>query len=503
MEKTNVVVTTSPEAAMVGLKVLQEGGNAVDAAVATAAALMVTEPTGCGLGGDAFFLGYVHGEIHGLNASGPSPRGAQSFSSHGANSINVPGLVAGWDHLLRAFGKRSLKDNLQGAIQLAKKGHQVKAVVAKNWSKALENYRILREDYPEIKTWFDAFAPFGKSPGVGEIFTFPELAETLEMIGDEGVDVFYRGALAKRMTEVVQQYGGSLSLEDMKAYQPRWVKPLRISYAEFEVLELPPNSQGIATLIALNILNKLKRKKYSLTVHEQMEAMKLALQATYAKISGDDQDFCQELLSDEFAEKQADLIGEEALDIPLQAPFDGGTVYLATADQEGNMVSYIQSNFRGFGSGLVIPGTGIALHNRGSCFRREDHPNRFNAGKLPYHTLMPGFLMKNNRVLGPFGVMGGLMQPMGHLQMVINLERGLDVQAAIDEARWRWLGGRTIEVEPGFNLALLGELSDRGHEIQVAKDVTAFGRAQMILKEEKGIQVGCESRADSMIASGT
>ena len=515
--KKGMVATSQPLAAQAGLEIIKKGGNAIDAAIATAAALTVLEPTSNGIGGDAFALVWVKGELHGLNASGPSPElltaeavkalGYDNMPKLGLTPITVPGAPAAWAELSKKFGRLSLEETLQPAISYAEEGYPLTPILGKYWSRAYHAYKRL--EGPEFAPWFDTFAPNGRLPEIGEIWSSKGHADTLRAIAKTDARDFYEGDLAQKIEDFMIEHGGFLRKSDLASYQPEWVKPISTNYRGYDVWEIPPNGQGMVTLMALNVFEQLEEPKWQNadTYHQQIEAMKLAFTDGQAYITEQDEMpiSVEHLLSKDYASIRAKEIHEKAIDPkPYELP-SGGTVYLATADEEGNMVSFIQSNYMGFGSGIVIPGTGISLQNRGGDFSLdENHPNFLKPGKRTYHTIIPGFLTKDKEAVGPFGVMGGYMQPQGHFQVVSNtIDYLLNPQAALDAPRWQWIGGKKIHVEPEFPNYLVQALQRKGHEIEVLPDGGSFGRGQIIWRNpQSGVLAGgTESRTDGMIAA--
>ena len=516
--KKGMVATSQPLAAQAGLEILRSGGNAIDAAIAAAAALTVVEPTSNGIGSDAFALVWAEGELHGLNASGPAPQsisiealqelGHQSIPAYGVLPITVPGAPSAWCELSKRFGKLPLTDVLAPAIRYAEEGYPLSPILGRNWSKDYQNFKEIFKG-SEYKPWFDAFAPNGCAPQIGEIWSSPGHAHTLRSIAETAGESFYRGAIAEKIAGFIQEHNGFLSQEDLAAYKAEWVKPISVHYKGYDVWEIPPNGQGLVALMAFNILKglDLKEKESVDSYHKLIESMKLAYTDGKAFITEESKmpHTVEELLSEEYARMRRELIGKEAIEPAPVRPPSGGTVYLAAADEEGNMVSFIQSNYMGFGSGIVIPGTGISMQNRGHDFSLDaTHPNSLQPGKKTYHTIIPGFLTKDNEAVGPFGVMGGYMQPQGHLQVITNtIDFHLHPQAALDAARWQWMEGKTIMVEPGFPNHIAQALARRGHNIQVATDTGRFGRGQIIWRDSQtGVLFGgTESRADGSIAA--
>lgn len=515
--KNGMVATSQPLAAQAGLEILKKGGNAIDAAIATAATLTVVEPTSNGIGGDAFAIVWIKGELYGLNASGQSPElltaeavkalGHEKMPTLGLVPITVPGVPAAWAALSKRFGKLSLKETLEPAIRYAEEGYPLTPILGKYWKKAYEAYK--KREGKEFEAWFETFTPDGKAPEIGEVWSSKGHAETLRKIGETEARSFYEGELAQKIEDFMVEHGGFLRKSDLASYEPEWVKPISTKYRGYDVWEIPPNGQGMVALMALNNFEQLDAPKWQSaeTIHQQIESMKLAFVDGQAFIT-EPEDMpisTEQLLSKEHASVRVKEIGEVAVEPKPVELVKGGTVYLATADSEGNMVSYIQSNYMGFGSGIVIPGTGIALQNRGADFSLdENHPNYLKPKKRTYHTIIPGFLTKDGVAVGPFGVMGGYMQPQGHFQVVTNtIDYLLNPQAALDAPRWQWVGGKKVHVEPEFPNYLVQALQRKGHDIEVLPDTGSFGRGQIIWRNpETGVLAGgTESRTDGMVAA--
>ncbi len=514
--RRGMVAASQPLAAEAGIEIMRKGGNAIDAAIATAAALTVVEPTGCGIGGDAFALVWVKGQLHGLDASGHAPAGlnieAVKAAGHtemplyGWTPVTVPGCPSAWAELSTRFGRLPFADLLQPAIRLAEGGFPVSPVVAHQWQIAFERFSTRRE--PAMQAWFDTFLIDGKAPKAGEIFSNPAQARTLSELAATRCESFYRGDIARRLDARSQADGGYLRLTDLQNYRPHWVEPISVNYRGYDVWEIPPSGQGLIALMTLQILQgfEFDHRDSQQTWHRQIEALKLAYSDGLHYIT--DPQYMRvavaDLLSTGYAQKRRELIGEQALAPTPGEPHSSGTVYLATADAEGNMVSYIQSNYHGFGSGIVLPDSGIALQNRGQEFSLDPgHSNALVAGKKTLHTIIPGFLTREGQPVGPFGVMGGYMQPQGHVQMVMNLvDFGLNPQSALDAPRWQWLGGMKVGVEPAASRDLALSLARRGHKIEIACDLVGYGRGQIIVRDpDTGVLCGgTEPRADSHIA---
>ncbi len=517
--RRGAVATSQPLAAEAGLTMMKRGGNAFDAILATAAVLTVVEPTSNGLGGDCFALFKAQDGIKGLNASGYLPaefslnleertnKNDRRLNPYSWEAVTVPGQLAGWQHLKENYARLDWEEILKPAWYYAKEGFPVSPVVAGNWQLAIEKYK---KELPEIflEEYLATFSIEGRAPKAGEMWKSAEQAQTLESFRKKGVMDFYKGDIASRIAEFAQKTGGMINQSDLANYSPKNVQPLKIDYRGHEILELPPNGQGLIALQALKILAEDDFKDFFKTeeMHRRIEALKLAF-ADGSEYIGDwqfNQYNPEVLLTDDYIEKRRQLIGDKAKVFAPGEIDQGGTVYLAAADEEGNIISFIQSNYTGFGSGLVVPGTGISLHNRGYNFVLEEgHHNYPKAGKRPYHTIIPGFYRKPGQYLGAFGVMGGFMQPQGHLQVIQNMvDYGLNPQEALDAPRWRWQEKKKIVLENTFPDFLAQELERRGHEVVISHQPGGFGRGQMILlDQEKGhLITAVEPRADSQAA---
>ena len=519
--KNGMVCCSSPLASAAGLEILRRGGNAMDAIVAAAAALTVVEPTHNGIGSDAFALIWDEKDrrLFGLNASGPAPMLASieriladgkddhgKMPMHGWTPVTVPGAPAAWAAIQKRFGRLKMTDTLAPAVRYAREGFPLAPVLAEIWNNTVQNNRKNWTE-PCFDAWFKTFAPEGQAIEAGELMRLPDHADSLEAIAESESEAFYRGSLARRLDAESRKYGGYLRYEDLAAYQAEWVEPVRVRYRDYEVCEIPPNGQGIVALMALNILNnfELKEKDSPETCHRQIEALKMAFADAYHYVT-DPRDMKidhHRLLDPAYGEKRAAQMGETAQIYGHDVPPGSGTVYLCCADGEGNMVSYIQSNYKGFGSGIVAEGTGISLQNRGWDFSLDpEAANCLKPGKKSYHTIIPGFLMKDGLPVGPFGVMGAYMQPQGHVQVVSNyVDFHMDPQQALDAPRFQWLKEKTVTVETRFDASLAQALKRRGHAVSVDINTPLFGRGQMIVRLPNGVLVGgTESRTDSNIA---
>lgn len=508
-----VVATSEPLAAQAGLQMLLRGGNAVDAAIATAITLTVVEPTSNGIGGDAFALVWDGARLHGLNGSGRAPathtpalfaaQGLAEVPALGWLPVTVPGAPAAWRDLHDRFGRLPFADLFEPAIRYAEEGFPVGPITAQGWARAALTYTA--QGGPEFAAWPSTFARGGRAPRPGEVYALPAHAATLRRLAESGAQDFYHGDLAGRIAGFAAQTGGYLTRADLTAHSSTWVEPIGTSYRGYEVWEIPPNGQGVTALAALNILEGFDLGRYAResteSYHLQLEATKLAFADALSYVADLEQADVplRGLLDKEYAARRRQLIGTQALDPAPGDPPRGGTVYLCAADGDGLMVSFIQSNYMGFGSGIVVPATGIALQNRGACFVLDSsHLNCVAPGKRPYHTIIPAFLTSAGEAVGPFGVMGGFMQPQGHLQMVVNqVDYGLNPQASLDAPRWRWVQGRNVEVELATPPHVIHGLAARGHLVAVQGEAGGFGRGQIIRRLAGGAYVvGSEPRAD-------
>ncbi len=507
---TNMVATSQPDAVAVGLGILERGGNAVDAAIATAIALTVVEPCSNGIGSDAFAMVWMDGSLHGINASGRSPAAWPADVYHnrermpilGWDAVTVPGAVSGWIALHERFGSMELSTLAEGAVRLARDGFVVTPLTAASWARSAQRFAA-------FPAWGETFAPGGRTPDSGERFRCPEQAETIERIVESRGESFYRGELASRIVADAERHGALLSAEDLATHAPVWCDPLSSRWGEHELHELPPNGQGLVALVAAGILERLGYAAEGpfdpLALHLQIEAMKCAFSDIKAVV-GDPACMTvepEELLSPDHLDTHARRIRiDRASDPGHVVVSDASTVYLSCADASGGMVSFIQSNYMGFGSGVVIPGTGIAMQNRGAGFvLTEGHPNRAGGGKRPYHTIIPGFVTRDGRPECSFGVMGGHMQPQGHVQVLWRMfELGMDPQDALDAPRWRIAEGRRVHLEPGFPPKTVQALEQLGHTIEIAEERTvAFGGGQVVRRTDGGWIGGSDPRRDGCV----
>jgi len=495
----NVVSTSHPLAAQAGLRMMLKGGNAVDAAVAAAAVLTVTEPVSCGLGSDAFCILWDGQKLHGLNASGPAPQtwtpeyfhrkyGAHELNppKRGWDSVTVPGAVSAWAALSERFGKLPFADLMEPAIEIAERGYLMPVVVQQKWAAATP----LLQDLPGFA---QSFLPWGRAPNVGELFQFKAAARGLKAIAQSKGRAFYEGEIAQALGQFSAQHGGSMSLQDLAQYRPEWVTPIEQKYRGYSLHEIPPNGQGIAALIALGILENFDVAGMAVdgvdSQHLQIEAMKLAFADVYRYVADPrSMDITPaQMLDPAYLKSRANLIDlKKAQNFQAGNPVKGGTIYLTAADENGMMVSFIQSNYMGFGSGVVEPTYGISLQNRGFGF--SVNPNGLNPanlvapGKRPFHTIIPAFLTQGGQPVMSYGVMGGNMQPQGHMQTLVRmLDYKQNPQAACDAPRWRFNEGLSINAEADMNAQTVQGLNQRGHQLEVINDsYQDFGAGQFI-----------------------
>jgi gamma-glutamyltranspeptidase/glutathione hydrolase len=514
--RNGMVATSQPLAAQAGLDILKKGGNAFDAAVATAAVLAVVEPMMTGPGGDMFALSYVAktGELVGLNASGFSPGAvdASFFSSRnldaipmtGPQSVSIPGAVDGWATLLEAHGTMSLAEVLAPAIEYAEQGFPVSEIIAGDWEKHGAGHA---DKAPFAAT----FLPGGKAPGHADVFRNPDLAKTFRQISEGGRDAFYKGEFAHKMVAHLNAQDWPVTLDDLAFQHSDWVEPISTTYRGYEVFELPPNGQGMAALEMLNILEGFDLRSLgfnsSAYLHRLVEAKKLAFADLGAWLADPQRSELPvpRLISKDYGVKQRARIDLEkaAVNVASGVDRDGDTVYLTVVDKDRNAVSFIYSIFFPFGSGEVVPGTGVVLQNRGALFTLEDgHPNQLEPRKRPYHTIIPAMAFKDGKPWLSFGVMGGAMQPQGHVQVLLNMiEFGMNVQDAGEVPRFCHLGGDGLALETGVDRQTQAELIQMGHELVSRPGV--FGGYQAIeIDWERGVLIGgTDPRKDGCVAA--
>ncbi len=503
----NIVATSQPLASQAGLQMILKGGNAVDAAIASAITLTVVEPTSNGIGSDAFTVLWDGRNVISLNASGRSPSAwtPEHFSHYnsipvnGWDSVTIPGAVSAWVELSKKYGQLEFKELFQPAIKYAENGFLVSPIVAEIWPFLSKQFK--RRSFPDFHK---SFMPNGKAPKPGELFNFPAQGKTLRLIAETKGEAFYSGVLAKKIVEYAKNTGGLITLDDLENHKATWEETLTTEYNGVTLHEIPPNGQGLAALIMLGILKNFDLSAYESDspecLHLQIEAMKLAFADAYRYISDPttlefDPSF---LLKPSYLSERANLINfNTAKQYDAGIPKFGDTVYLTAADADGMMVSYIQSNYENFGSGIVIPGTGISLQNRARGFNLiEGHPNQIGPNKRPFHTIIPAFVTKNREPLMSFGVMGGSMQPQGHAQMMIRIfQYGQNPQTAIDAPRWRVMDDLKVILETGFENNIYKDLSRLGHQVSKER-FYKFGGAQIIYKFENGYLGASDWRKD-------
>ncbi len=518
----NIVSTSHPLGAQAGLRMLANGGNAVDAAIAAAAVMTMVEPCSNGLGSDAFCILWDGNKLHGLNASGPAPAlwTPQYFrNKHGANaatppargwdSVSVPGAVASWVALSEKFGKLPFADLLAPAIDIAERGYAVPVIVQHKWQLAFTVKELISQP-----GFADVFLPKGRIPEVGELMRMPGAAKALRLIAQTKGAAFYQGEIAQAIERHAREHGGAMRAADLAAYKPEWVEPIGIDYHGHRLHEIPPNGQGIAALMALGILEHFNIGEIAVdsvaSQHLQIEAMKLAFADTYRYVSEPSSMTVTpaQMLDREYLKQRAKRIDpKRAQAFGPGTPPKGGTIYLTAADERGMMVSFIQSNYMGFGSGVVVPEYGISLQNRGHGFALDpSSPNVVAPGKRPFHTIIPAFLTKDGHAQMSFGVMGGNMQPQGHLQTLVRmLDHGQDPQAACDAPRWRFDAGMSVEVEPEMNRETVAGLIALGHRIEPRFDsYMDLGAGQFIWRlgdpGSDGYVAASDSRRDGLAA---
>ncbi|WP_297831760.1 gamma-glutamyltransferase family protein [Pseudomonas sp.] len=510
---TNMVACSQPLASQAGLDMLRRGGNAVDAAIAAAMVLTVVEPTGCGIGSDAFAIVWDGKKLQGLNASGRSPQawtpehfaGQSEMPQRGWGSVTVPGAVSAWVELSERYGKLPFATLAEPAIGYARDGYQVTPIIAELWRRGAQ----LLKSQPGFA---ECFMPDGKAPLAGEKIRLKDHARTLELIAQTKGEAFYRGELAEAIIAHATTNGSVMSLDDLATHTVDWIETLSVPYAGAVVHELPPNGQGIATLAGLTMIEALGVGEYPVdsleTVHPVLEAMKLALADLNEHVADNDhmRFASEQLLDSAYLMSRAGLVTEQAANPGHGSPKAGGTVCLSAADESGMMISFIQSNYMGFGSGVVVPGTGISLQNRGVGFSLDpEHVNVVAPRKRPFHTIIPGFVMNaDGTPLMSFGLMGGPMQAQGHLQMMMRILRyKQNPQAAADAPRWRIESGLKVAVERSFDPQVVEGLRAKGHDIDVEdpSGVFAFGGAQIIQRTAHGYVGGTDPRKDGLVAA--
>lgn len=515
--------TSVPQGAQIGLDMMKAGGNAMDAAVAMAAAMPMIEPTGNALGSDCFALIWVEKEkkLYGLNASGVAPlalsaeevkrQGYDAVPAQGWLSTMVPGAPGGWAAIQKRFCTKPLEELFAPAIACARDGVPVPVNVARQWASEQKRLKQAVETNPAAHGYF--WKSFMKEDGqpyrAGELFRWEEYARTLEELAATGCESYYRGELMEKIVAFSRETGGYFSREDFTTYQPQWVEPITADYKGYTICEIPPNGHGITVLMGLNILKGLelpRERECPETYHKILESVKLAFadSRTYVADPRYMRTKVADMLSEEYAARRRALITDQAMMPTAGDPSCGGTIYLCTADPYGNMVSFIQSNYEGFGSGIAIPGTGISIQCRGANFSLDPNSDNYlEGGKKSYHTIIPGFMMKDGQAVGPFGVMGGFMQPQGHILVAVNtIDYHMNPQECLDAPRMQWVGGKKIQLEREVPPDVSRKLAEMGHEVEVVNTNISMGRGQIIWRTENGVLVGgTEGRCDGTIAA--
>ena len=511
-----------PLASQVGIDTMKRGGNAMDAAIAMAVTLPLVEPTCNGLGSDCFALIWSAREqkLYGLNGSGLAPMalsarrvremGYKQMPVNGWLPTMVPGAPSAWAKLRQRFGTKTMAELMAPAIRYAREGFCIPVNVYKQWKAEVARFTAAAEKEPEVfGPWLQYFTKDGKTYEPGDTFYNPDFAATLESLAATDCESYYRGEIMKKIVDFSNKTGGFFAESDFENYEAGWVEPISINYKGYDVCEMPPNGHGITALMALNMLKGLdlgQERESAMAYHYMIEATKLAFVDTkkfvadprYMKTKVSD------MLSDRYADVRRALITDRAIYPEAGDPSCGGTVYFCVADGEGNMVSYIQSNYNRFGSGIVIPGTAITLQDRGANFSMDpESDNYLEGGKKAYHTIIPGFLCKDGKAVGPFGVMGGFMQPQGHVQVIVNaIDYHMNPQESLDAPRFQWVGEKKVQLEREVPAHIAQKLADMGHEITIVNANLGMGRGEIIWRMDDGTLVGgTEPRADGTIAA--
>ena len=520
--KKGMACSTSPIASQVGLDILKSGGNAMDAAIAMATTLPLVEPTGNGLGSDCFALVWSEKDqkLFGLDGSGVAPMAlsAEKVKEAGYTTVPmngwlptmVPGAPSAWAELRRRFGTKSMAELMAPAIQYARDGFCIPVNVYKQWKAEVVRFTAAAEKEPEVfGPWLKYFTKDGKTYEPGDTFVNPDYAATLESLAATDCESYYHGNIMKKIVAFSNETGGFFAERDFENYKAQWVEPISVNYKGYDVCEMPPNGHGITALMALNMLKGLELSDSRETAdvyHKMIEATKLAFVDT-KKFVADPRYMrtkVSDMLSDRYADVRRALITDKAVYPEAGDPSCGGTVYFCVADGMGNMVSFIQSNYNRFGSGIVIPGTAITIQDRGANFSLDpESDNYLEGGKKAYHTIIPGFLMKDGKAVGPFGVMGGFMQPQGHVQVVVNtVDYHMNPQECLDAPRFQWVGEKKVQLEREVPADIALKLADMGHEVTIVNSNLGMGRGEIIWRLEDGTLVGgTEPRADGTIAA--
>ena len=520
--RKGMACSTSPIASQVGLEILKSGGNAMDAAIAMATTLPLVEPTGNGLGSDCFALVWSAKDqkLFGLDGSGVAPMAlsAEKVKEAGYTSVPVngwlptmvPGAPSAWALLRRRFGTKPMTELMAPAIRYAREGFCIPVNVYKQWKAETARFTAAAEKEPEVfGPWVQYFTKNGKTYEAGDTFYNPDFAATLESLAESDCESYYHGEIMHKIVDFSRKTGGFFAESDFENYQAQWVEPISINYKGYDVFEMPPNGHGITALMALNMLKGMElsdERETADVYHKMIETTKLAFVDT-KKFVADPRYMrtkVSDMLSDRYADVRRALITDQAVYPEAGDPSCGGTVYFCVADGEGNMVSFIQSNYNRFGSGIAVPGTAITIQDRGANFSLDpESDNYLEGGKKAYHTIIPGFLCKDGKAVGPFGVMGGFMQPQGHVQVIVNtVDYHMNPQECLDAPRFQWVGEKKVQLEREVPAHIAQKLADMGHQVEIVNSNLGMGRGQIIWRMDDGTLVGgTEPRADGTIAA--
>ena len=520
--KKGMACSTSPIASQVGLEILKSGGNAMDAAVAMATTLPLVEPTGNGLGSDCFALVWSAKDqkLFGLDGSGVAPMAlsAEKVKEAGYTAVPVngwlptmvPGAPSAWALLRRRFGTKTMAELMAPAIRYAREGFCIPVNVYKQWKAETARFTAAAEKEPEVfGPWVQYFTKNGKTYEAGDTFYNPDFAATLESLAESDCESYYHGEIMHKIVDFSRKTGGFFAESDFENYQAQWVEPISINYKGYDVFEMPPNGHGITALMALNMLKGMElsdERETADVYHKMIETTKLAFVDT-KKFVADPRYMrtkVSDMLSDRYADVRRALITDQAVYPEAGDPSCGGTVYFCVADGAGNMVSFIQSNYNRFGSGIAVPGTAITIQDRGANFSLDpESDNYLEGGKKAYHTIIPGFLCKDGKAVGPFGVMGGFMQPQGHVQVIVNtVDYHMNPQECLDAPRFQWVGEKKVQLEREVPAHIAQKLADMGHQVEIVNTNLGMGRGEIIWRMEDGTLVGgTEPRADGTIAA--
>ena len=520
--RKGMACSTSPIASQVGLEILKSGGNAMDAAIAMATTLPLVEPTGNGLGSDCFALVWSAKDqkLFGLDGSGVAPMAlsAEKVKEAGYTSVPVngwlptmvPGAPSAWALLRRRFGTKPMTELMAPAIRYAREGFCIPVNVYKQWKAETARFTAAAEKEPEVfGPWVQYFTKNGKTYEAGDTFYNPDFAATLESLAASDCESYYHGEIMHKIVDFSRKTGGFFTESDFENYQAQWVEPISVNYKGYDVFEMPPNGHGITALMALNMLKGMElsdERETADVYHKMIETTKLAFVDT-KKFVADPRYMrtkVSDMLSDRYADVRRALITDQAVYPEAGDPSCGGTVYFCVADGEGNMVSFIQSNYNRFGSGIAVPGTAITIQDRGANFSLDpESDNYLEGGKKAYHTIIPGFLCKDGKAVGPFGVMGGFMQPQGHVQVIVNtVDYHMNPQECLDAPRFQWVGEKKVQLEREVPAHIAQKLADMGHQVEIVNTNLGMGRGEIIWRMEDGTLVGgTEPRADGTIAA--